>query len=96
MAANGNDVKALSLPLRCELKNVVKTYRSGEIVCPINGISLQCGTGDFVSIEGPSGIGKSTLLYLIGGLLRADSGGIWLNVPICKSSTTRPDDFTRH
>lgn len=74
MTAN-RDVIKNNLPL-CELKNVVKTYQSGEIVCPVDGVSLRCEAGDFISIEGPSGIGKSTLLYLVGGLLRADSGDI--------------------
>jgi putative ABC transport system ATP-binding protein len=60
----------------CEFNNVVKTYKSGEIVCPVDGVSLRCEAADFISIEGPSGIGKSTLLYLAGGLLQADSGEV--------------------
>ncbi len=76
MTVNCDDIKS-NHPL-CELKNVVKTYRSGEIVCPVDGVSLRCEAGDFISIEGPSGIGKSTLLYLVGGLLQADSGEIWV------------------
>jgi len=64
----------------CELKNLVKTYqKSGEVVCPVNGVSLRCEGGNFISIEGPSGIGKSTLLYLVGGLLQVDSGEIWVD-----------------
>ncbi len=74
MTAN-RDVIKFNHPL-CELKNVVKTYKSGEIICPVDGVSLRCEAGDFISIEGPSGIGKSTLLYLVGGLLQADSGEI--------------------
>lgn len=74
MTANRDVIKS-NHPL-CELKNVVKTYKSGELVCPVDGVSLRCETGDFISIEGPSGIGKSTLLYLAGGLLQADSGEI--------------------
>ena len=63
----------------CELKNVVKIYQSGEIVRPVDGVSLRCEAGDFIVIEGPSGTGKSTLLYLVGGLLQADSGEIWVD-----------------
>lgn len=74
MTACRDDIK-FNHPI-CELKDVVKTYKSGEIVCPVNGVNLQCNAGDFISIKGPSGIGKSTLLYLVGGLLQADSGEI--------------------
>jgi|GEM_PF-654100 putative ABC transport system ATP-binding protein len=76
-------------PLLCELKNVVKTYRSGEIVCPVNGVSLKCEAGDFICIEGYSGIGKSTLLYLIGGLLQVDNGEIWVNNTNLQTVTDR-------
>ena len=72
------DVIKSNHPL-CELKNVVKTYKSGEVVCPVAGVTLQCEAGDFICIEGHSGIGKSTLLYLLGGLLQADSGEIWVD-----------------
>lgn len=77
MTANRDVIKP-NHPL-CELKNVVKTYKSGEIVYPVNGVSLLCEAGDFISIEGPSGVGKSTLLYLVGGLLQADSGDIFID-----------------
>jgi putative ABC transport system ATP-binding protein len=77
MTAN-HDVIESNHPL-CELKNVVKTYKSGETVCPVDGVSLRCEAGDFISIEGPSGIGKSTLLYLVGGLLQPDSGEIFVD-----------------
>lgn len=73
----------------CELKNVVKTYKSGEIVCPVDGVSLQCRAGDFISVEGPSGIGKSTLLYLAGGLLQADSGEILVDATNLQSISDR-------
>lgn len=66
------------------LRNVVKTYNNGELVCPVNNVSLCGSVGDFITVEGPSGIGKSTLLYLLGGLLKADSGEIYVNdVNLC-------------
>ena len=61
----------------CRLENIHKDYRNGEVVTPLNDVSLAVNSGDFVVIEGPSGIGKSTLLYVMGTLLRADSGKIF-------------------
>ncbi|KMT22509.1 ABC transporter ATP-binding protein [Clostridium cylindrosporum] len=62
----------------CRLENVSKTYKMGETVCPLKNISLKVSSGDFLSIEGPSGIGKSTLLYIIGGLLNLDEGKLYI------------------
>lgn len=62
----------------CRLENISKTYSKGENVCPLKDISLSINSKDFISIEGPSGIGKSTLLYIIGGLLKADTGKIFI------------------
>jgi len=41
-------------------------------------VSLTVNAGDFISIEGSSGIGKSTLLYVMGGLLKPDAGSLYL------------------
>jgi putative ABC transport system ATP-binding protein len=60
-----------------ELKDVKKTYRTGPIEVPaLRGISLQVAAGEFLAIAGPSGCGKTTLLNIIGGLDRADSGEV--------------------
>ena len=58
----------------CKLTGIRKDYRMGEIVTPLKDISLTVNTGDFIAVEGPSGIGKSTLLYVMGTLLTSDSG----------------------
>lgn len=63
----------------CRLENVKKTYEAGEEVTPIEQVSLSVNSGDFLCIEGPSGIGKSTLLYIMGGLLDASSGNIFID-----------------
>jgi phosphonate transport system ATP-binding protein len=47
--------------------------RRGER-CLIDGLTLDVSRGSFIAIVGPSGIGKSSLLYCLSGLLRADSG----------------------
>lgn len=61
----------------CRLENIRKDYRMGETVTPLKDISLTVNSGDFIAVEGPSGIGKSTLLYVMGTLLQSD-GGIYL------------------
>ena len=45
----------------------------------INGINLQVNSGDYLTISGPSGGGKSTLLKLIATLLTPTSGEILFN-----------------
>jgi putative ABC transport system ATP-binding protein len=62
----------------CRLKDISKSYLTGENVCPLSNVSLSVNIGDFISIEGPSGIGKSTLLYVMGGLLKPTNGKLYL------------------
>ena len=60
-----------------ELRDVKKTYRVGPIEVPaLRGISLRVAPGEFLAIAGPSGCGKTTLLNIIGGLDRADTGEV--------------------
>lgn len=57
------------------IKNVCKTFSIGESKQEVlKNVSLQINEGDFITIMGPSGGGKSTLLYLI-ALLESPSGG---------------------
>ncbi len=59
------------------LENVRKTYGRGEAaVCALAGVSLEIRQGEFLSIMGASGSGKSTMLHLMGGLDLADSGEV--------------------
>jgi putative ABC transport system ATP-binding protein len=59
------------------LDKVVKTYRQGRTPVPaLAGVSLEIAQGEFLSVMGASGSGKSTMLHLIGGLDVADSGSI--------------------
>ncbi len=60
----------------CRLEHVHKDYRMGEIVTPLKDVNMSVNSGDFIAVEGPSGMGKSTLLYVIGTLLKADEGKI--------------------
>src|SRR5580698_1087943 len=59
------------------LKNVVKRYRRGrESVEVLNSLNLDVPEGEFLALMGPSGSGKTTILNLVGGLDRADSGEV--------------------
>ena len=58
----------------CKIEHIHKDYRMGEIVTPLKDVSLTVNEGDFIAVEGPSGIGKSTLLYVMGTLLKPDDG----------------------
>ena len=58
----------------CKIEHIHKDYRMGEIVTPLKDVTLTVNEGDFIAVEGPSGIGKSTLLYVMGTLLKADAG----------------------
>lgn len=57
------------------VENVSKSFEDGRIQA-LREVSLRLEPGDFVSLTGPSGGGKSTLLNLIGALDRPDSGSI--------------------
>lgn len=55
-----------------EVKDLVKEYRGeGETVRVIDGLSLSVEQGGMVAVQGASGVGKSTLLHIIGTM---DSG----------------------
>ena len=54
-----------------------KEYRSGpEVVRVLRGASVRIGPGEFVALIGASGVGKSTLLHLLGGLDRPTGGRV--------------------
>lgn len=45
----------------------------------LDDVSLTVADGEVVAVLGPSGIGKSTLLRVLAGLLVADAGSVWLD-----------------
>ncbi|MGZ4958836.1 MAG: LPS export ABC transporter ATP-binding protein [Methylomonas sp.] len=56
--------------------NLFKSYNKRNVVA---GVSLQVNTGEVVGLLGPNGAGKTTSFYMLVGLVRADSGDIFLD-----------------
>ncbi|MEO1067313.1 MAG: ATP-binding cassette domain-containing protein, partial [Pseudomonadota bacterium] len=57
-------------------KELRKSY-NGRVV--VDGASLAIGRGEAVGLLGPNGAGKTTMFYMITGLVRADTGQIFLD-----------------
>ena len=64
-----------------EIKNVHKTFNKGTIneKKALNGVDLKLAPGDFVTIIGGNGAGKSTMLNMIAGVYPIDQGTILLD-----------------
>ncbi len=62
------------------VEDLHKTYFSGPVqVDVLKGVSLKVRAGEVVVIKGPSGVGKSTLLHLIGALDLPTSGKVFID-----------------
>lgn len=63
------------------IKNVHKTFNKGTIneKIALNGLNLELAPGDFVTIIGGNGAGKSTMLNMVAGVYPIDIGTILLN-----------------
>ena len=74
-----------------EIKDVSKHYhKGGQTIKPLDGVSLDIDAGEFISLMGASGTGKSTLLNVIASIDRPDSGSIKIDgVEIAQLSRTR-------
>jgi lipoprotein-releasing system ATP-binding protein len=56
---------------------LARTYRGGPVPVPvIRGLDLDLGEGESLAVVGESGVGKSTLLHLLGAIDRPDEGKI--------------------
>ena len=61
-----------------ELKNISKTFNKGTVNAKtaLDNLSLTLNDGDFVTVIGGNGAGKSTMLNAIAGVFRVDEGSI--------------------
>ena len=60
-----------------ELKEIKKSFTEGEAV--LDNISLEISKGEFITLLGSSGCGKTTTLRIIAGLEQPDAGNVWLD-----------------
>lgn len=68
-----------------EMKHVHKRFsRAGKTFTALDDINLRVEEGEFVSIVGTSGCGKSTILNIMAGLLRPDEGQVSVRGAVVK------------
>ena len=65
-------------PPALHLDGVRKTFRreTGETVLALDNISFSVGKGGLAALVGPDGAGKTTLIRLLAGLMKSDSGTV--------------------
>src|SRR5919201_3225409 len=62
------------------LVELTKHYKRGsEIIHALDGVTLSIEKGEFVAVVGRSGSGKTTMLDLLGLLLKPTSGGLFID-----------------
>jgi lipoprotein-releasing system ATP-binding protein len=68
-------------PVILRAESIQKNYHSAENqeLRVLKGIDAQILEGEILAIIGPSGVGKSTLLHILGGLDRPTAGNIWIH-----------------
>lgn len=80
-----------------QLKNIVKTYVTGDLTQDaLKGVSIAFRESEFVSILGQSGSGKTTMLNIIGGLDRYNSGDLLINGVSTKEYKDSDWDYYRN
>jgi len=79
------------------LSQITKIYKSGDdTVYALNNVSIDFRKNEFVSILGPSGGGKTTLLNIIGGLDRYTSGDLVIDLKSTKKFSAKDWDTYRN
>src|SRR6202171_1218087 len=62
------------------LENLTKHYKRGsEVIKALDGLTLTIGSAEFVAVVGRSGSGKTTMLDLLGLLLKPTSGRLFID-----------------
>ena len=64
-------------PSKLAIEDVSKSFKTGTgVVQALDRVSLQVGEGEFICLVGASGCGKTTMLNIIAGLEKPDSGTV--------------------
>ncbi|SDB96455.1 ABC transporter ATP-binding protein/permease [Parafannyhessea umbonata] len=80
-----------------QLKNIRKAYKTDDFTqVALDDVSVAFRDSEFVAILGPSGSGKTTMLNVLGGLDRADSGEIVINGVSTKDYSSKDWDTYRN
>ena len=82
-SSRGRRSNAVTASARLRTEGLSKAFPAasgnGDRVRALEGVDMEVGAGEFVSIVGPSGCGKSTLFNLLAGLDRPSGGRILLD-----------------
>ena len=62
--------------MKLRAENLIKTYKGRKVV---KGVSVEVNQGEIVGLLGPNGAGKTTSFYMIVGLVKPNSGNIFLD-----------------
>lgn len=81
--------------MRIEIKRLCKSYYlDGAEIKVLNDVDLTIEAGELISLTGPSGVGKSTLLHVLGTLDTPTSGSVyWDGVDVFAQSTGALSNF---
>jgi len=69
-------LKARNLSSEIHTNQLIKSYRSRTVV---NEVSVNVKQGEIVGLLGPNGAGKTTTFYMVVGLIKPDSGNVYLD-----------------
>ena len=73
--------------MELQVENIQKRYGRKQV---LNGVSLEAARGDCVGILGTNGTGKSTLLRILAGVLKANAGRcLWQGEDLLKNASLR-------
>ena len=75
------------------ISGITKTFNAGTIneKTALNGLSLKLEEGDFVTVIGGNGAGKSTMLNAVAGVFSVDEG----NITIDEIDVTKLPEYKR-
>jgi len=81
MIENGSVADAATTPTALiDIKAVSHTFNTATgPLHVLDSLDLSIKEGKFTAVVGPSGCGKSTLTRLVAGLMKPDSGEVWLH-----------------